>query len=118
MRATLAARCRWHRITSFPQSGEGERTIHPLTPQPPTGTTRGDLQKGTPMDKFTRRTASLSDSDFKQAISSETHAPIEGAEGFGCPDESRCNAHCQNNGFDRGRCDTIFALRCHCSYYR
>ena len=31
------------------------------------------------MDKFTRRTASLSDSDFKQAISSETHAPIEGA---------------------------------------
>ena len=70
------------------------------------------------MDKFTRRTASLSDSDFKQALSSETHAPIEGAEGFGCPDESRCNAHCQNNGFDRGRCDTIFALRCHCSYYR
>ena len=69
------------------------------------------------MDKFTRRTASLSDSDFKQAISSETHAPIEGAEGFGCPDAYRCNAHCQNNGFAKGRCDSVFALRCHCYYY-
>ena len=35
------------------------------------------------MDKFTRRTAPLSDADSKQAISSETQAPIEGAEGFG-----------------------------------
>ena len=39
------------------------------------------------MDKFTRRTAPLSDTDFNQAISSETQAPIEGAEGFGCPND-------------------------------
>ena len=57
------------------------------------------------MDKFTRRTASLSDSDFKQAISSETQAPIEGAEGFGCPNEYRCNAHCQSVGYQGGYCD-------------
>ena len=114
MRATLAARFRWHRITSFPQSGEGERTIHPLTPQPPTGTTRGDLQKGTPMDKFTRRTASLSDSDFKQAISSETQAPIEGAE-YGCPGaEYGCNNRCRSIGYRGGYCGSLFNLRCLC----
>ena len=58
------------------------------------------------MDKFTRRTAPLSDADFKQAVSSETQAPIEGAEGFGCPnDEYTCNAHCQRVGYRGGYCD-------------
>ena len=33
------------------------------------------------MDKFTRRTANLVDAD--KAVNAETHAPIEGAEGFG-----------------------------------
>ena len=68
------------------------------------------------MDKFTRRTASLSDSDFKQAISSETQAPIEGAEGFGCPNEYRCNAHCQSVGYQGGYCD-FWTARQRCTCY-
>ncbi|MGO4045597.1 actinodefensin [Actinomyces johnsonii] len=66
------------------------------------------------MDKFARRTAPLSDADSAQAISSETQAPIEGAEGFGCPNEYSCNAHCRGNGFRGGYCDSWFRRRCHC----
>ncbi len=69
------------------------------------------------MDKFTRRTAPLSDADFKQAISSETQAPIEGAEGFGCPgDENTCHAHCQSVGYRGGYCD-FWTARRRCTCY-
>ena len=67
------------------------------------------------MDKFTRRTTTLSDSDFNQAVSSETQAPIEGAEGFSCPSaEYVCNNHCRNIGYRGGYCGSLFNLRCHC----
>ena len=69
------------------------------------------------MDKFTRRTAPLSDTDFNQAISSETQAPIEGAEGFGCPnDEYACNAHCRSVGYRGGYC-TIWSAWNRCTCY-
>jgi len=68
------------------------------------------------MDKFTRRTAPLSDADSKQAISSETQAPIEGAEGHGCPtDEYRCYRDCRAMGYRGGYCDSrTLWLRCTC----
>ena len=67
------------------------------------------------MDKFTRRTAPLSDADFKQAVSSETQAPIEGTEGFSCPGaEYACNAHCRSIGYRGGYCGSWLTLRCRC----
>ena len=67
------------------------------------------------MDKFTRRTTTLSDSDFNQAVSSETQAPIEGAEGFSYPSaEYVCNNHCRNIGYRGGYCGSLFNLHCHC----
>ena len=67
------------------------------------------------MDKFTRRTTTLSDSDFSQAVSSETQAPIEGTEGHGCPtDWYRCDRDCRAMGYRGGYCDSLFNLRCHC----
>ena len=67
------------------------------------------------MDKFTRRTTTLSDSDFSQAVSSETQAPIEGTEGHGCPtDWYRCDRDCRAMGYRGGYCDSFFNLRCHC----
>ena len=69
------------------------------------------------MDKFARRTAPLSDADSAQAISSETQAPIEGAEGFGCPnDEYACNAHCRSVGYRGGYC-TIWSAWNRCTCY-
>ena len=66
------------------------------------------------MDKFTRRTAPLSDADSAQAISSETQAPIEGAE-YGCPGaEYGCNNRCRSIGYRGGYCGSLFNLRCLC----
>jgi len=57
------------------------------------------------MDKFTRRTTTLSDSDFSQAVSSETQAPIEGTEDLSCPwAPSVCNRHCLSHGYRGGYC--------------
>ena len=67
------------------------------------------------MDKFTRRTTTLSDSDFSQAVTSETQAPIEGAEGFSCPGaEYVCNNRCRSIGYRGGYCGSLLNLRCHC----
>ena len=62
------------------------------------------------MDRFTRRTAPLSAADFKQAISSETQAPIEGAE-YGCPGaEYGCNNRCRSIGYRGGYCGSLFTV--------
>lgn len=57
------------------------------------------------MNQFIRRSSSLTDVSFAQALHSETRAPLEGAEGFGCPDEYKCNRHCQSVGYRGGYCD-------------
>ena len=36
------------------------------------------------MKKFIRRSSSLAAVSFEHALRSETQAPLEGAEGFGC----------------------------------
>ena len=67
------------------------------------------------MDKFTRRTTTLSDSDFSQAVSSETQTPIEDAEGFSCPGaEYACNNRCRNKGYRGGYCGSWLNLQCRC----
>ena len=67
------------------------------------------------MDKFTRRTTTLSDSDFSQAVSSETQAPIEGAEGIGCPGaEYGCNKRCRSIGYRGGYCGFWLNLQRRC----
>ena len=67
------------------------------------------------MDKFTRRTTTLSDSGFSQAVSSETQAPIEDAEGFSCPGaEYACNNRCHNKGYRGGYCGSWLNLQCRC----
>ena len=65
------------------------------------------------MDKFTRRTANLVDAD--KALNAETHAPIEGAEGFGCPFNAyECDRHCMSKGYTGGNCRGKFRQTCHC----
>ncbi|WP_083313538.1 actinodefensin, partial [Actinomyces sp. HMSC075C01] len=45
----------------------------------------------------------------------ETQAPIEGAEGIGCPGaEYGCNKRCRSIGYRGGYCGSLFNLRCHC----
>ena len=66
------------------------------------------------MSQFIRRSSSLADVNFSQALHSETRAPLEGAEGFGCPDRPwLCSGHCRANGYRWGECDW-FGYRCHC----
>lgn len=67
------------------------------------------------MDRFTRRSALLSDASFNQAVSSETQAPIEGAEGFSCPGaEYACNNRCRSIGYKGGYCGSWLNLQCRC----
>ena len=67
------------------------------------------------MDKFTRRTTTLSDTDFNQAVTSETQAPIEGTEDLSCPWAERvCDTHCRSIGYRGGYCAGPIKLVCHC----
>ena len=49
--------------------------------------------------KFIRRRSSLTDVSFTQALHSETQAPLEGAESYGCHvlfnNPYECNEHCR-----------------------
>ncbi len=68
------------------------------------------------MKKFIRRSSSLAAVSFEHALRSETQAPLEGAEGFGCPNRNSCDGHCRANGFRLGVCDSLLNWRCHCYY--
>ena len=58
--------------------------------------------------KFIRRRSSLTDGNFTQALHSETQAPLEGAEGFGChfffSNPHVCSEHCRDIGYQNGYC--------------
>lgn len=67
-----------------------------------------------PIDKFTRRATPLSDASFNQAVSFETQAPIDGAEGFSCPgSEYHCNNRCRSLGYRGGYCGSWLNLHCY-----
>ncbi|CED90093.1 MAG: actinodefensin [Actinomyces succiniciruminis] len=69
------------------------------------------------MKKFIRRSSSLDAVSFEQALKSETHVPLEGAEGFGCPFRpGDCYKYCRSKGFRVGVCDSLANMRCHCYY--
>lgn len=44
----------------------------------------------------------------------EVTAPPDTAEGFGCPNDSKCHKHCKSVGFDGGYCEGFLDLRCQC----
>ncbi len=67
------------------------------------------------MDKFTRRTADLTNNDADKALNSETHTPLENAEGFGCPFSAyECDRHCSSKGYRGGYCRGIVRQTCAC----
>ena len=67
------------------------------------------------MSQFIRRSSKLTNVTFNQSLLSETCPPLEGGEGFGCPgQEYWCDGHCKVNGFQYGKCDSLFWHRCHC----
>ncbi|WP_366181115.1 actinodefensin [Actinomyces timonensis] len=68
------------------------------------------------MKKFIRRSSSLAAVSFERALRSESQAPLEGAEGFGCPNEYKCNNHCKSVGYRGGYCD-FWTLRLRCTCY-
>ena len=58
--------------------------------------------------KFIRRRSSLTDVNFTQALHSETQAPLEGTEAYGClPFSSnyQCTEHCRYVRFRGGYCN-------------
>lgn len=66
------------------------------------------------MKQFTRRTTTLADTTFAQALHSETQAPTEGAE-YNCPtDESSCDRHCKSSRYRGGYCGGSLKLSCRC----
>ncbi|RJF41981.1 arthropod defensin [Actinomyces sp. 2119] len=72
------------------------------------------------MPHFIRRTTTLAGADFTQALRSETHAPTEGAEPFGCPAlEFVCNRHCRSiaRNYYKGKCVGMFKQTCKCFSY-
>ena len=67
------------------------------------------------MSQFIRRSSSLADVNFSQALHSETRAPLEGAEGHGCPNEWSCDSQCRAMGYRGGYCDFwTFRMVCRC----
>ncbi|WP_127842649.1 actinodefensin [Actinomyces wuliandei] len=69
------------------------------------------------MSPFIRRTTALAGADFTQALRSETHAPTEGAEDFGCGPfvgNGKCRRHCRNTGRRDGYCMGMFKQTCKC----
>ena len=58
--------------------------------------------------KFIRRRSSLTDVSFTQALHSETQAPLEGAENYGCffiySNPYECHNHCRSVGYRGGSC--------------
>ena len=68
-------------------------------------------------NQFIRRSNSLTDVNFTQAFHSETQAPLEGAEGFGCPWLAPfCDSHCMSKGYRGGRCAGGWRQNCVCYY--
>lgn len=58
--------------------------------------------------KFIRRRSSLTDVNFTQALHSETQAPLEGTEAYGClpfSSDYQCTEHCRYVGFRGGYCN-------------
>lgn len=67
------------------------------------------------MKKFIRRSSSLADVSFGQALRSETQVPLEGVEGFGCPfNAGTCDDHCSNKGYRGGYCKGALRQTCVC----
>ncbi|RJF41982.1 arthropod defensin [Actinomyces sp. 2119] len=68
------------------------------------------------MSQFIRRTTALAGADFTQALRSETHAPTEGGEPFGCPFNSfTCHRHCKSiPGYRGGYCKGRLNQTCKC----
>ncbi|BAW92357.1 cysteine-rich antibacterial peptide [Actinomyces sp. Chiba101] len=66
------------------------------------------------MKQFARRTATLADATFTQALDSETKPPTEGAE-FSCPmTDYPCIMHCKAIGYRGGYCGGFLNLSCRC----
>ena len=68
------------------------------------------------MNQFIRRNSSLVDVDFTRVLHSETRAPLEGAENFGCqffgPDYL-CDRNCRSRGYSGGYCAWKIVCRCY-----
>ena len=68
------------------------------------------------MNQFIRRNSSLVDVDFARVLRSETRAPLEGAESFGCqpfgPDYL-CDMNCRYRGYSGGYCAWKVGCRCY-----
>ena len=68
--------------------------------------------------KFIRRSNNLTDVSFTQALHSETQAPLEGAEGYGCyfffSNPYECSEHCRYVGYRGGYCGGILKTSCRC----
>ena len=65
--------------------------------------------------KFIRRSSSLTDVSFTQALHSETQSPLEGAEGYDCHPFSSdygCTEHCRYVGYRGGYC--AWGIVCTC----
>jgi Arthropod defensin. len=66
------------------------------------------------MSQFIRRTSTLTDVSFSDAVRSETRMPLEGAEGP-CPfDQSHCYRICSAQGYHGGYCHGWFNAICKC----
>ena len=67
--------------------------------------------------KFIRRRSSLTDVSFTQALHSETQAPLEGAEGYGCHvlfnNPYECSEHCRYVGYRGGYCNGRTICTCY-----
>ena len=67
--------------------------------------------------KFIRRRSSLTDVSFTQALHSETQAPLEGAEGYGCyfffSNPYECHNHCRSVGYRGGYCNWRTICTCY-----
>ncbi|MDK8877583.1 MULTISPECIES: actinodefensin [Corynebacterium] len=66
------------------------------------------------MSTFIRNTSS-NVATIDATISNELLAPLEGADGFGCPDDYKCSDYCRSIGYNNGYCSIwSFNRRCVC----
>ena len=68
------------------------------------------------MNRFVRRSRRLADVTFASVLRSETHAPLEGAEGHGCRpfgSDFECDEWCTYKGYRGGYCSWGVVCTCY-----
>lgn len=99
----------------LPHMGKGRGNL--CAPPSRTQSRSGIIGKVDTINTFIRRRSSLADVSFDRALRSETRAPLEGVEGFGCHlifnNPYQCHEHCKSVGYRGGYCKNKIVCTCY-----